>query len=149
MINSEEGVLYAEISAFISLEPVYQNRYITLTNNTSSQRIALLFGGNNNQLRAIAYSNTQNINLSFSTTLTEVKQFNKLAIKFKSGDYAFFLNGVKIGGSSEINIFSANTLNDLSFDVGGGTQKFFCKNKAVAVFKTALTDSQLTELTTI
>ena len=142
LINSEEGVLYAEISAFISLEPVYQIRYITLTNNTSSQRIALLFGGNNNQLRAIAYSNTQNINLSFSTTLTEVKQFNKLAIKFKSGDYAFFLNGVKIGGSSEINIFSANTLNDLSFDVGGGTQKFFGKNKAVAVFKTALTDAQ-------
>ena len=149
LINSEEGVLYAEISAFISLEPVYQNRYITLTNNTSNQRIALLFGGNNNQLRAIAYSNTQNINLSFSTTLTEVKQFNKLAIKFKSGDYAFFLNGVKIGGSSEINIFPANTLNDLSFDVGGGTQKFFGKNKAVAVFKTALTDEQLTLLTTI
>lgn len=149
LINSTEGVLYAEIAAFISTDATEPNRYLTLTNGTSNQRIALLFGGNNNQLRAIAYSNTQSINLSFSTSLTDTKQFNKLAIKYKSGDYAFFLNGIKIGGSTEANIFTADTLNDLSFNVGGGTQKFRGKVKCVAVWKEALTDAELTCLTTI
>jgi len=149
LINSTEGVLYAEIASFISTDTSDPNRYITITNGTSNQRIALLFGGNTNQLRAIAYSNTQSINLSFTTSLTDAKQFNKLAIKYKSGDYAFFLNGVKIGGSTETNIFTANTLNDLSFDVGGGTQKFRGKVKCVAVYKEALTDAELTCLTTI
>ena len=149
LINSTEGVLYAEIASFISTDATEPNRYLTLTNGTSNQRIALLFGGNNNQLRAIAYSNTQSINLSFSTSLTDTKQFNKLAIKYKSGDYAFFLNGIKIGGSTEANIFTADTLNDLSFNVGGGTQEFRGKVKCVAVFKEALTDAELTCLTTI
>lgn len=147
LINSTEGTLYAEIASFISYDTIEPNRYITLTNGTSNQRIALLFGGNTNQLRAIAYSNTQSINLSFTTFLTDTKQYNKLAVKYKSGDYAFFLNGVKIGGSSETNIFPANTLNDLSFDVGGGTQKFRGKNKALAVYKEALTDANLRCLT--
>tara|TARA_R110001592_G_scaffold33452_1_gene115827 strand:+ start:1274 stop:2875 length:1602 start_codon:yes stop_codon:yes gene_type:complete len=149
LINSTEGVLYAEIASFISLDTVEPNRYITLTNGTSNERVALLLGGNSNQLRAIIFSSTQSINLSFTTSLTEVKQFNKLAIKYKSGDYAFFLNGIKIGGSTETNIFTADTLNDLSFDVGGGTQKFRGKVKCAAVFKEAITDAELTCLTTI
>jgi hypothetical protein len=147
LINSIEGVLYAEIEGFISTDTVEQNRYITLTNGTSNQRVALLLGGNTNQLRAIVYSNTQGINLSFTTSLTDVKQFNKLAVKYKSGDYAFFLNGTKISSSSETSIFTANTLNDISFDVGGGTQQFRGKTKELAVFKEALTDAELENLT--
>jgi len=147
LINSIEGVLYAEIEGFISTDTVEQNRYITLTNGISNQRVALLLGGNTNQLRAIVYSNTQGINLSFTTSLTDVKQFNKLAVKYKSGDYAFFLNGTKISSSSETSIFTANTLNDISFDVGGGTQQFRGKTKELAVFKEALTDAELENLT--
>jgi len=147
VINSTEGTLYTEIEGFISTDTVEQNRYITLTNGTSNERVALLLGGNPNQLRAIAYSNTQGINLSFTTSLTDVKQFNKLAVKYKSGDYAFFLNGIKIGSSSETSIFTANTLNDISFDVGGGTQQFRGKVKDLKVYNTALSDSELQALT--
>jgi len=149
VINSTEGVLYAEIKSFINLDTVDANRYITLTNGTSDERVALLLGGNTSQLRAIIFSSTQSINLSFTTNLTEVKQFNKLAVKYKSGDYSFFLNGIKIGGSTETSIFSANTLNDLSFDVGGGTQQFRGIAKDVRVYNTALTDTELATLTTI
>ena len=148
LINSTEGVLFAEIKSFISLDAVDPNRYITLTNGTSNERVALLLGGNNNQLRAIIFSNSQSINLSFTTSLTDTKQFNKLAIKYKSGDYAFFLNGEKIGSNSETNIFATNTLNNLSLDVGGGTQQFRGMIKQLQVFKTALTDSELIALTT-
>ena len=146
--NDSEGVLYAEIESFISQDTVDPNRYITITNGTSSERIALLLGGNSNQLRAIIFSSSQSINLSFTTSLTEVKQFNKLAVRYKSGDYAFYLNGVEIGSSTESNIFSSNTLNNLSFNVGGGTQPFYGKCKDLRVYNEALTDAQLQTLTT-
>ena len=149
VINSTEGVLYAEIKGFISQDTTDPNRYITITNGTSNERVALLLGGNNNQLRAIIYSSTQSINLSFTTSLTDVKQYNKLAVKYKSGDYAFFLNGTKIDSSNITNAFSANTLNDLSFDVGGGTQQFRGKVKGLKLYNTALTDQELINLTTI
>jgi hypothetical protein len=148
VINSTEGTLYTEIEGFISTDTVDLNRYITVTNGTSNERVALLLGANPNQLRATVYSNTQSINLSFTTSLTDVKQFNKLAVKYKSGDYALFLNGTKIGSSSETNIFTANTLNDISFDVGGGTQQFRGKVKDLRLYNTALSDSELQALTT-
>ena len=147
LINSTEGTLFAEIKSFISQDLVDPNRYITLTNGTSNERVALLLGGNNNQLRAIIFSSSQSINLSFTISSTDTKQFNKLAIKYKSGDYAFFLNGTKIDSSSETNIFATNTLNNLSLDVGGGTQPFRGMVKQLQVYKTALTDAQLTSLT--
>jgi len=149
VFNSAEGVLYAEIKGFISQDTTDPNRYITITNGTSNERVALLLGGNTNQLRAIIYSSTQSINLSFTTSLTDVKQYNKLAVKYKSGDYAFFLNGVKIGGSIITNAFPANTLTKLSFDIGDGTQQFRGYAKGVIVYNTALTDAELATLTTI
>jgi len=147
--NSTEGVLYAEIESFISQDTVDPNRYITITNGTSNERVAILFGGNNNQLRAIIFSSSQSINLSFTTSLTEVKQFNKLALRYKSGDYAFYVNGVEIGSSTESTIFSSNILNDLSFDVGGGSLPFYGKCKDLRVYNEALTDAQLQTLTTL
>ena len=139
--------MFAEIKSFISQDLVDPNRYITLTNGTSNERVALLLGGNNNQLRAIIFSSSQSVNLSFSTSSTDATQFNKLAVKYKSGDYAFFLNGTKIDSSSETNIFTTNTLNNLSLDVGGGTQQFRGMVKQLQVYNTALTDTQLAALT--
>ena len=141
--------MYAEIKGFISQDTIDPNRYITITNGTSNERVALLLGGNSNQLRAVIYSSTQSVNLSFTTSLTDAKQYNKLAVKYKSGDYAFFLNGVKIGASTETSIFLENTLNDFSFDVGGGTQQFRGMVKGAKLYNTGLTDQELIALTTI
>ena len=82
--------------------------------------------------------------MSFSTTATSSLQFNKLAVRYKSGEYAFYLNGSSIGTNTDSNIFASNTLNDLSFNVGGGTLPFYGKVKALTVFNTALTDTELT-----
>jgi len=137
-------VLYAEIE---SLANDTTNRYITLTNGTSNERVALLLSANNNQLRAIIFSASQSINISFSTTVTSSLQFNKLAVRYKSGEYAFYLNGSSIGTNTDSNIFASNTLNDLSFNVGNGTLPFYGKCKALAVFNEALSDAELNNLT--
>ena len=146
VINSEEGVLYAEIAA---LSNDATNRYLTLTNGTSNERVALLFSANTNELRAIIFSSTQSINISFTTSSVDILDYNKIAIRYKSGGYAFYVNGNLIGTNASIGTFTANTLNELSFDVGSGSLPFFGNTKNVQVFNTALTDAQLQTLTTI
>ena len=47
------------------------------------------------------------------------------------------------------NTFQIGELINLTFDNGNGNNKFFGKTKALAVWKEALTDTELQELTTI
>ena len=60
-----------------------------------------------------------------------------------------FLNGVNILNNADVNVFAPNTLNSLDFNESSTTYPFFGKTKCVAVFKEALTDAELTCLTTI
>jgi len=146
VINSEEGVLYAEIAA---LSNDGTNRYLTLTNGTSNERVALLFSANTNELRAIIFSSTQSINISFTTSSVDILEYNKIAIRYKSGGYAFYVNGNLIGTNALIGTFTANTLNELSFDVGSGSLPFFGNTKDVKYYPKALSDVELQDLTTI
>ena len=143
-INSEEGVLYAEIAA---LSNDATNRYLTLTNGTSNERVALLFSANTNELRAIIFSSTQSINISFTTSSVDILDYNKIAIRYKSGGYAFYVNGNLIGTNASIGTFTANTLNELSFDVGSGSLPFFGNTKGLKVYPKALSDVELETLT--
>ena len=84
------------------------------------------------------------------TSLDEVN-YNKIAFKYQDSSFKIFANGVNISSLNQNsgNTFPINILNKLSFDNGAGSLDFFAKTKALAVFKTALTDAKLTELTTI
>ena len=73
--------------------------------------------------------------------------YNKVAVKYKSGDYAVWVNGTEVITSSSTDISSVDYTN-LDFNFGGGSYKFEGKVKQLQVFKTALTDSELIALTT-
>lgn len=144
--NSSEGVLFVEMAA---LSDDLTNRYLTVTNGTSSERVAILLGGNTNQLRCIFFSSSQSFNISFSTQSYDVLQSNKLAVKWKSGDFKFYINGDLIGSSTLANTFAPNVLNVFGFNVGGSVLEFKGKVKQLQVYKEALTDAELITLTTI
>ena len=82
-------------------------------------------------------------------TLSDAKAFNKIALKYKENDFALWVNGAKVGTDTSGTTFSADTLNKLSFNRGDGSNPLFGKTKALVVYKEALTDEQLTCLTTI
>ena len=148
LINSTEGVLYAEIAALVSTDSVYPNRYITISNGTQNERVCILFGGNNNQIRYIAFSSSQSLNVSISDTSNDTTNFNKVAVVYKSGEYKMFINGSQSGTTNTASaIFSNGTLNTVNFDLGDGNLDFYGKVKCLAVFKEALTDAELTTLT--
>ena len=147
LINSTEGVLYGEIAVLEGQTNI--NRYITINNGTDDNIVSIHFRNNAlNQIRAIVKVGNSNqcdifYNAAGSTS------FAKFALKWKVNDFAFWVNGVKIGDDLSGISFNANTLNNISFDSGQGNDKFFGKTKCVAVFKEALTDEELTCLTTI
>ncbi len=137
LINSESGVLYAEISA----NDIIGGKWISLSNGTTNERLSVAF--QSNDIR-VYIRNTSGLIWDYSVAAS-VLNFNKIAVKFKSSDYAIWINGVEAQTSTNANIVA--NLNSLQFDSGGGGSNFYGKTKALAVYKTALTDASLRSLT--
>jgi Fe-S cluster assembly iron-binding protein IscA len=140
-INSEEGVLFAEMAALSNDGTI---RYLSINDGTSNNRVTFLYYSSNTNIRVIVSSGGTNVmdkNSGVSSTL----DFHKVAIKWKENDFAFWLDGVKV--QTDTSGLAPIGLNTLSFDVAG-SGNFFGKVKQLQIFKTALTDSELATLTT-
>ena len=145
IFNDSEGVLFTEIAALADDET---SRAITIDGAGSNEnRIIIQYQPSfSNQIRAFL-SNSDNTNIQLTYVLSDITQYAKIAFKYKSGDLALWVNGVERVTSSDV-LFLSN-LNELSFDNGRGESKFFGKCKQLIYFNEALTDEELTTLTTI
>tara|TARA_R110000782_G_scaffold266564_1_gene361181 strand:+ start:123 stop:1364 length:1242 start_codon:yes stop_codon:yes gene_type:complete len=143
-INSEEGVLYAEISA---LSDDKTNRVISITNGSSSERVSLFYGNESlNEIKGIIVTGgALSANLSF--TGNDITVFSKIAVKYKQNDFQLWVNGVKVVFDTSGN--TPTGLNKLSFDLGQGSAPLYGNTKDLRVYSTALTDSELQALTTL
>tara|TARA_R110001599_G_scaffold27977_1_gene97398 strand:+ start:894 stop:2477 length:1584 start_codon:yes stop_codon:yes gene_type:complete len=139
--NSSEGVLYAEIAA---LADDGTFRSISLSNGTATNRVSIRYNTTSNSISAFVYQGTTTV-LSYNNIVSDVKDFHKVAIKYKSGDVSFWVDGVEVATSSSSFLFL--TLTDLSFIRGDNDRFFYGKCKAIRVYKEALSDSELTTLT--
>ena len=141
--NSTEGVLYAEIAA---LADDLTRRIITITDGTLNNIVKLEYKNLSNQIEAVLYNgNTECLILH---TLSDETEFNKIAFKYKQNDFSLFVNGIKVGTDTSGVVFTPNTLNNLSFNQGGGNN-LYGNVKQVLTFNTALTDTELQDLTTL
>ena len=143
LINSTEGVLFAEIAA-LSDDSV--SRKISLNSGTFANQITVSYGsGGSNIIQCIIYDGT-NVVVNMSYSSTNITDFNKIAIKYISGNTSLWVNGVEVDTDNAA--FSGLSLSALSFDNGSSTNFFYGKVKQLQVYNTALTDEQLTSLTT-
>ena len=141
--NSEEGVLYAEIAA---LADDLTYREITLSDGTSNNRVELRFRNVSNDIGAVVRSIDGAIQVSLGSNAYTITSFNKIAISYKSNDFNFWINGVKIG--TDTSGVTPIGLSELAFDANGSDAlPFFGKTKNVKAFKRALTDAELYLLT--
>ena len=142
LINSTEGVLSAEIAA---LADDGTNRSIALSDGGTSDRVNLLFDTSNNAIRSIVVSGSST-QFDQEFVVSSTTNYHKIAVKYKANDFALWIDGVErftdTSGSAPIG------LNELSFNVGSASFPLYGKIKCVAVYKEALTDAQLTALTT-
>jgi len=143
LINSTEGVLYAEIAALVD---DLSFRTISLSDGTTSNRCVLRYGGTTNRVNVLI-SSGGSIIFDNNFTLTEITNFNKIAVKWKLNDFALWVDGVEratdTSGAAPIGLSQLQLSN-----YNSSSNNFYGKCKALAVFNEALSDAELTQLTT-
>ena len=139
--NDSEGVLYAEIAA---LADDGTFRQLTISDSSTSDRVSIDFTSTDNQIRSFSSSGGSTA-ANMTGTVTDSKEFNKVAVKYKLNDYALWINGNEV--STDTSAATPVGLQQLAFDNGGGSNDFYGKVRNVQVFTEALTDAELQELT--
>ena len=125
------------------------NRRITISDGTNTNRVVTGYNTTSNQIFYFVVVGGSTV-ASGNYTSSDITQYSKIAIKFKANDFALWVDGIERHTDTSGAIFNADTLSSLQFQQGsGGALYFFGKTKCVAVFKEALTDAELTCLTTI
>ena len=148
VINSTEGVLYAEIAALNSTSS--SSQYISISDGTYNNRASILFSnGATNQIRTfLRVGGTSQIDVS--NNVSDVTDFNKVAFLYKENDFKVYINGSLVSSDTSGSVWSANTITKLSFsEINTSANKFEGKVKDLKLYNTALTDQELINLTTI
>jgi hypothetical protein len=141
LFNDSEGVLYAEIAA---LDDELTFRHITISDGTTDNRINIRYTTTSNSISCLISGGGVTA-LNVSDLVADITDFTKVAIKYKSGDVAVWINGVETTTGAAT--FTITGLDTLSFDRGDGVGGFYGKTKMVSAFKEALSDSELECLT--
>jgi len=139
LINSEEGVLFVELSA---LANDGLSKRITLADGSISNRVSLELDETANKIKAFITLNGSSEVLEY--TATNLLQFNKIAIKWKANDFAIWFNGsAVVTETAESRVPTG--LTELVFEGGNSLSPFYGKVRQLQVFKTA--DIDLAALT--
>lgn len=145
--NSEQGILFAELQGLINGGT---NRYISLSDNTSSNRLQIIFSGTANRL---TISGTGNVGGSFTNidySSFVQSNINKIAIKFSASGVKLFVNGQLQGSNTDNVSWSNNSLTSLDFALWNQTSSpFLGKCKDLRYYDTeGMTDTEIDNLLT-
>jgi hypothetical protein len=142
LINSTEGVLYAEIAA---LADDGTNRFMTLSDGTNDNRVLFGYRAVTNQIFArIEGNNSASVDLEYISLDTTLN--SKVAISYDSSfNYKMYVNGLLV--DSGIGTDSIIGLDRLDFANAIGTENFYGNVQSLMVFPTVLSDDDLTLLT--
>jgi hypothetical protein len=146
LIGQTEGVLYCEFTlSSISDVIVVPNAY-----NSAQNYVGILHNGTNSLVLRIRYrSGGSNLNINFTQVAT-IGTTYKVAIGYKSGDSAAFVNGVQVGSTDTTAFAFENPLTLIEILVRQFySSALFGPNRirAVALYTTRLSNDQLAELT--
>lgn len=138
--NDSEGVLMAEISALV--ESGGTDRYITL--GTTVNNVYIRYQTSTNSIRCNVTVNGSSQFIA-STTLNDATVNTKLSIKYKLNDFSLWINGFLI--KTDLSGLTPIGLSELAFDNGGGSNDFYGNTKQIQYFDSALSDTELEQLT--
>ena len=139
IFNDSEGVLYAEIKA--NNDGTF--KVIEINDGSNNNRVSL-FINNSNYLGAYLFNGT--VQYNYTSNINDLN-FHKIAFLYKKNDFRLFIDGIEVNTNNSGTVFSSNTLNELRFSDSGSTF-FYGRCKDLRYYDTALTDAELTELTT-
>jgi len=140
--NDSEGVLFADISAWANDETL---RKVQVNDNTGNNNITIDYYSSSNSIRANLWNGSSQY--SYIYTLTDVTLSTKVAFLYKSSEFKFYVNGIKVNESSSGSTFPSGTLKTLDLSTSNGSSPFYGKTKQIQYYNTALTDLELETLT--
>jgi hypothetical protein len=141
-INSEEGVLYAEINT----KTDDTDKAISISDGSGNNRIWVGYSTSNKRVYSLVYSSNV-LQAAMFKSLVNEEDFVKVACRYKENDFSLWVNGVK-EGEDTVGITPLN-MNELSFDLGATGGYFYGNTKDLKIYDKALTDDELAKLTTI
>ena len=136
--NDSEGVLFADVSTIA--DSTYKR--ITINSGSYHNSIVLDFHNSNSLISRVYVSGSQVTEMTASGL--NIEDINKIAFKYKQNNFSLWANGIEVGASSSGAIPIG--LTGASFDLGGD-QPFYGKTKELGYYNSALTDSELEQLT--
>jgi len=139
--NDSEGVLMVEASAF---EGANTDRQIAISDGGTSNRIVMAFLSNNTQIQFVVV-NGGPPTVNSTRTIDTITDLTKITFSYKVNDFKVYVNGFLI--LTDTNGAVPSGLNELAFDRGDGADNFYGNTKQIQYFDTALTDSELEQLT--
>ena len=148
LINSTEGTLVIEPRYFIN-DGSGTGRKIAISDGTGTNRIYITpYQGLASRIRYI-FTNGGATQADLQVTGIDITISRKLAFVWKANRFELWQNGSKISEDTSGTTPSAGTFNQINFssETGNGSEPFEGELKQLQVYKTALTDEQLLQLT--
>jgi hypothetical protein len=143
LIGQTEGTVFVEFNN--RLLDSYPNEYIVqIISGTTQLWLRKEQGVASFTARLIVSGSTI---WTFASSIVPINGNNKIAIAYKTGDSAVFLNGAQVS-STNTSAFSGSAFADLNFNFSGTLNPELPLSQAL-LFKTRLTNQQLQELTSL
>jgi hypothetical protein len=145
LIGQTEGTLFYEGSK-IGLD----TSEFYLSDGTYDNHIRLQYFSNTNIIFGVLVVGGA-AQCVLSTSAFTVSDNLKIAFKYKANDFALWINGTEVATDTSGTTFAANTLNRINLGQPDNSASGVFKGnvKALSLWKTALTNAQLAQLTTI
>ena len=140
IIPSDEGVLYAEIAAFAD---DLTQRHISISDGSDSDVVRINYHISSNSIRGQVRAGGF-ILASITHIVPDIKDFHKVAIRYKENDVKLYVDGVLVSTATSASMPTG--LGKLAFDNGNSVSPFYGKTRMVAVFP-YLSDDELIKLT--
>jgi len=143
--NDSEGVLFIETEALVN---EVNARGISINaNNSGSDRVLISYPSSSASAILGYVQSTAGSGASIRAIGVDTTQKHKIALKYKLNDTSLFIDGVKRGQDTSVAMPVGLQQLDFSNGIGAGTAEYEGNLNAIAVYKTALTDTELANLT--
>ena len=145
ILPSEEGILYADMSALVNVDS--DTRILSICENTAvSNRVSIMFFSDGRFKAEVIVGGTQ---VYFNYQTIDLLPFKKYALRWKASDFQLWIDGTKQHSQTSGSSFSSGTLTKVKFDKANGTQDLYGNIRDIRVYNTKeMTDSEVDILLT-
>ena len=139
--NNSRGVFMAELSSLTNNNPLFNS--LSIASGTTNV-LSIGFSDTLNEL--YVFKTNGGASWFVKVLINDITNFNKIALSYESSDNQFWINGFKIEINNSIGVHPS-AMSDMDFNAAVGNEFMYSKTKQIQYFDSALTDTQLEQLT--